>query len=68
LPPRLHLLLKQGGIVLLLLLLASVLLLLVQAKMQSLQRARLTYHRTTQDGKKGITDLRAVHLIRAIYK
>jgi hypothetical protein len=39
LPPRLHLLLRQGGRVLLLLLLASVLLLLMQAMMQSLQVA-----------------------------
>jgi hypothetical protein len=35
-PPRLHLLLRQGGRVLLLLLLASALLLLVQATMQFL--------------------------------
>jgi hypothetical protein len=48
LPPRLHLLLRQGGRVLLLLLLASVLLLLVQATMQSLQVARLTCHRAAQ--------------------
>jgi hypothetical protein len=48
LPPRLHLLLRQGGRVMLLLLLASVLLLLVQATMQSRQMARLTRHRATQ--------------------
>jgi hypothetical protein len=48
LPPRLHLLLRRGGRVLLLLLLASVLLLLVQATMQSLQVAGLTWHRATQ--------------------
>jgi hypothetical protein len=74
LPPRLHLLLRQGGRVLLLLLLASALLLLVLAAMQSLQVARLTCHCAEQwtlrnaRGQKGITDLRAVHLIRAIYK
>jgi hypothetical protein len=45
---RLHLLLRRGGRVLLLLLLASVLLLLVQATMQSLQLAGLTWHRATQ--------------------
>jgi hypothetical protein len=48
LPPRLHLLLRRGGRVLLLLLLASALLLLVQAAMQSLHVARLTYHRAAQ--------------------
>jgi hypothetical protein len=52
LPPRLHLLLRQGGRVLLLLslllLLASVLLLLMQATMQSLQVTGLTWHRATQ--------------------
>jgi hypothetical protein len=74
LPPRLHFLLRQGGRVLLLLLLASTLLLLMQAAVQSLQVARLTCHRVVQwtvckaRGQKGITDLRAVHLIRAIYK
>jgi hypothetical protein len=76
LPPRLHLLLRRGGrvLLLLLLLLASELLLLVQATMQSLQVARLTRHRARREcsarreGKKGITDLRAVHLRRAIYK
>jgi hypothetical protein len=51
-PPRLHLLLRQGGRVLLLLvlllLLASTLLLLVQATMQSLQVTGLTWHRVTQ--------------------
>jgi hypothetical protein len=49
-PPRLHLLLRQGGrvLLLLLLLLASVLLLLVQAMMQSLQVTGLTQHRATQ--------------------
>jgi hypothetical protein len=49
-PLRLHLLLRRGGRVLLLLvlLLASMLLLLVQATMQSLQVARLTWHRATQ--------------------
>jgi hypothetical protein len=52
LPPRLCLLLRRGGRVLLLLvlllLLASALLLLVQAVMQSLQVARMTWHRATQ--------------------
>jgi hypothetical protein len=48
LPPRLHLLLRRGGRVLLLLLLASALLLLMQATMQSLQVAGLTYHRAAQ--------------------
>jgi hypothetical protein len=48
LPPRLYLMLRQGGRVLLLLLMASVLLLLVQAAMQSLQVARLTCHRAAQ--------------------
>jgi hypothetical protein len=48
LPPRLHLLLRRGGRVMLLLLLASALLLLMQAMMQSLQMARLTYHRAAQ--------------------
>jgi hypothetical protein len=53
-PPRLHLLVRQGGrvllllVLLLLLLLASALLLLMQAKMQSLQVTRLTWHRATQ--------------------
>jgi hypothetical protein len=51
-PLRLNLLLRRGGRVLLLLvlllLLASALLLLVQATMQSLQLAGLTWHRTTQ--------------------
>jgi hypothetical protein len=51
-PPRLHLLLRQGGRVLLLLvlllLLASTLLLLVQVTMQSLQVTGLTWHRATQ--------------------
>jgi hypothetical protein len=46
-PPRLHLLLRQGGRVLLLLLLASELLLLMQATVQSLQVTRLTLHRAT---------------------
>jgi hypothetical protein len=65
---------KARGGVLLLLLLASVLLLLMQATMQSLQVTGLTWHRAThgrsarREGKKGITDLRAVHLIRTIYK
>jgi hypothetical protein len=49
---RLHLPLRRGGRVLLLLvllmLLASVLLLLVQATMQSLQLAGLTWHHATQ--------------------
>jgi hypothetical protein len=48
LPPRLHLLLRRGGRVLLLLLQASALLLLMQATMQSLQVARLAYHRAAQ--------------------
>jgi hypothetical protein len=48
LPPRLHVLLRQGGRVLLLLPLASVLLLLGQVTMQSLQVARLTCHRAAQ--------------------
>jgi hypothetical protein len=48
LPPRLHLLLRQGGRVLLLLLLAFALLLLVQETIQSIQVARLTYHRAAQ--------------------
>jgi hypothetical protein len=48
LPPRLHLMLRRGGRVLLLLFLASTLLLLVQATMQSLQVARLTFHRAAQ--------------------
>jgi hypothetical protein len=48
LPPRLHLLLSQGGRVLLLLLLALALLLLMQATMQSLQVARLTCHHAAQ--------------------
>jgi hypothetical protein len=74
LPPRLHLLLRRGGRILLLLFLASALLLLVQATMQSLQMARLTSHRAAERalyqprGKKGITDLRGVHLIWGIYK
>ena len=73
-PLRLHLLLRRGGrvVLLLLLLLASVLLLLMQATMQSLQVTGLTWHHATRsarrEGKKGITDLRAVHLIRAIYR
>jgi hypothetical protein len=46
-PLRLHLLLRRGGRVLLLLLLASALLLLVQATMQSLQLAGLTWHCVT---------------------
>jgi hypothetical protein len=45
---RLHLLLRRGVRVLLLLLLMSVLLLLVQATMQSLHVAGLTWHRATQ--------------------
>jgi hypothetical protein len=73
-PLRLHLLLRRGGRVLLLLLLASALLLLVQATMQSLQLTGLTCtvrrsgRSTRREGKKRITDLRAVHLIWAIYK
>jgi hypothetical protein len=73
-PLRLHLLLRRGGRVLLLLLLASTFLLLVQATMQSLQVTGLTWHHATQwtlrrrEGKKGIIDLRVVHLLRAIYK
>jgi hypothetical protein len=61
-------------LLLLLLLLASALLLLVQVTMQSLQVTGLTWHRATQwtlrqaRRQKGITDLHAVHLIRAIYK
>jgi hypothetical protein len=51
-PPRLHLSLRRGGRVLLLLvlllLLASALLLLVQATMQSLQLAGLTWHYAMQ--------------------
>jgi hypothetical protein len=49
-PLRLHLLLRRGGrvLLLLLLLLASALLLLVQATMQSLQVAGLTWHHETQ--------------------
>jgi hypothetical protein len=47
-PLRLHLPLRRGGRVMLLLLLASALLLLVQATMQSLQVAGLTWHRATQ--------------------
>jgi hypothetical protein len=49
-PPRLHLLLRQGGrvLVLLLLLLASALLLLMKATVQSLQVTGLTWHRATQ--------------------
>jgi hypothetical protein len=75
-PLRLHLLLRRGGrvLLLLLLLLASALLLLVQATMQSLQVIGLTCtvrrsgRSARREGKKGITDLRAVHLRRAIYK
>jgi hypothetical protein len=48
LPPRLHLLRRQGGRALLLLLLVSALQLLVQAMMQSLQVARLTCHHAAQ--------------------
>jgi hypothetical protein len=61
LPPRLHLVLRRGGrvLLLLLLLLASALLLLVQATMQSLPVRRSA----RREGKKGITDLRAVHLV-----
>jgi hypothetical protein len=40
-PPRLHLLLRRGGRVLLL-------LILMQAAVQSLQVARLTYHYAAQ--------------------
>jgi hypothetical protein len=77
-PLRLHLVQRRGGRVLLLLvlllLLASALLLLVQATMQSLQvtdcpgTVRRSGRSARRKGKKGITDLRAVHLIRAIYR
>jgi hypothetical protein len=55
-------------------LLSLTLLLLVQAMVQPLQVARLTSHwrrsgrSARREGKKGMTDFRAVCLRRAIYK
>jgi hypothetical protein len=71
-PYRLYLLLERERRALLLL--SSTLLLLMQAVVQPLQVAGLSGHGTAKrtlikrEGKKGMTDFRAVCLRRAIYK